>query len=190
VKHGRLSPELRAIVRKEAAGSGVREQYSVLRSGVPDHVPVAVLHIGAEQTAVVAGSGSRPEMLMLEIGSRKTAADFFRHEPPTPGEMENAIAAVEDEVTRARAMIPPGSMLFTTDAAIREITLVAGVADGPELRLSIAAMEQTFERLAAIALRRPAGWEGIPAGHAFAATLLILREFMHHLQFPSITVKI
>jgi len=50
-------------------------------------------------------------------------------------------------------------------------------------------LERTFNRLTAVSLGRPASREGIPAGVAFAATLLILRKFMHHLQFSSITVK-
>ena len=50
-------------------------------------------------------------------------------------------------------------------------------------------MEQTFERLIALALGRPALREGIPTSAEFAATLLIMREFMHHMQFASITVK-
>jgi hypothetical protein len=31
---------------------------------------------------------------------------------------------------------------------------------------------------------------GLPAGRTFAATLLILREFMHHLGFDSIVIEI
>ena len=43
-----------------------------------------VLHIGEEQTAVAAGSSAEPDVVMvLAIGSQKTAADFFRHTPPT-----------------------------------------------------------------------------------------------------------
>jgi len=50
-------------------------------------------------------------------------------------------------------------------------------------------MEKTFDRLASVSLGRPAAHEGLPDSTAFAATLLILREFMHHLKFASLTVK-
>ncbi|MYM95524.1 hypothetical protein [Duganella vulcania] len=40
--------------------------------------------------------------------------------------------------------------------------------------------------LAAVIQGKPAAHEGIPDDNAFAATLLILREFMHHLGFSSI----
>jgi hypothetical protein len=42
--------------------------------------------------------------------------------------------------------------------------------------------------LASLVLGRPASSAGIPTNPAFAATLLILREFMHHLQFDSIRI--
>jgi exopolyphosphatase/pppGpp-phosphohydrolase len=169
--------------------AGIRLRYSATRSGVADGVPATVLHIGAEQTAVASGSGIEPAAtIVLAIGSRKTAADYFKHDPPTPVEMENAIAAVEDEVSRARRMIAGDSALFTADAAVREIAHIAGVTGRTEMILTRDAMDQTFERMARATLGRPASREGIPAGATFVATLLILREFMHHLQFLSITV--
>lgn len=170
--------------------TGIRRRYRALRSGVSQGTPTTVLHIGANQTTIATGAGEEPAAtLQLAIGAEKTAADFFKHHPPTPAELENAIMAVEDEVTRARALIANESILVTTDAAIREIALIAGVPDQAELILSLDVMERTFERLAQVTLGRPASSEGIPASAAFAATLLILREFMHHLQFSSITVK-
>jgi NADP-dependent 3-hydroxy acid dehydrogenase YdfG len=53
--------------------------------------------------------------------------------------------------------------------------------------LSTEAMERVFDRLAAVVTGSSAARQGIPAGREFAATLLILREFMHHLRFTSIT---
>lgn len=168
----------------------IRRRYSATRAGVPKGTPTTLLHIGTEQTGLATGSDIEPQTLrVLWIGSRKTAKEYFKHLPPTPGEMENAIAAVEDEVARARTVIPAGSALYTTDAAIREIALISGIPAGAELILGRDAMERTFGRLAAVMPGRPASQEGLPAGAAFAATLLILREVMHHLQFSAITVK-
>jgi exopolyphosphatase/pppGpp-phosphohydrolase len=149
---------------------------------------MTVLHIGAKQTVLATGTDRDPAVLLaLAVGSAKTAADHFRHGPPAPIEMENAIMVVEDEVTRARDQVA-GSELFTMDAAIREIALIAGVADAAEMALSREAVEQTFDRFSGVVLGRPAASEGLPTGGAFAATLLILRELMHHLKFSAITV--
>ena len=54
------------------------------------------------------------------------------------------------------------------------------------MALSREAVEGTFERLAQAASGRPLSSCGIPADPEFAARLLILREFMHHLQFDEI----
>lgn len=171
--------------------TAMRLRYAKIISRLPSGVAITVLHIGEEQTIVASGSGMEPAaILALAIGSRKTAAAHFKREPPAPVEMENAIVTVEDEVARARPLIADGSRLYTADAAIREIARLAGVADGAEQTLSLDAMERTFERLAAVTLGKPASHEGIPTSPAFAVTLLILREFMHHLRFSSITVKV
>jgi len=168
----------------------IRLVYSGMRSDAPSGVPITVLHIGEEQTAVASGTGvEAATILTLEIGSRKTAADHFKHDPPTALEMENAIQTVEDELARARTIIAGGSTLFATDAAIREIARLAGVAEGAVQTLSLDAVERTFERLAAVTLGMPASQEGMPSSAAFAATLLIVREFMHHLRFMSIIVR-
>ena len=56
------------------------------------------------------------------------------------------------------------------------------------MTLGLEVMERTLGRLA-VALGRPEAREGLPGSAAFAATLPILREVMHHLQFSSIRVK-
>jgi len=150
---------------------------------------MTLLHIDAENTVVTVRRPSDPSAtLALALGSQKTARDHFKHTPPSPLEVENAIVAVEDEVTRAKAMIPPGSGLFTADANVREIARHSGVVDAASMRLSVEAVERTFDRFAAVSLGRPATHEGLPDNAGFAATLLILREFMHHLQFAQITI--
>jgi hypothetical protein len=53
---------------------------------------------------------------------------------------------------------------------------------------SIDAVERQFDLLTALTQGRPATSAGIPTDIGFAATLLILREFMHHLQFSAITI--
>lgn len=168
----------------------IRRRYGAIRLGSSEGAAITVLHIGQEQTAVATGVGLEPDaVIVLAIGSTKTADDFFQHTPPTPGELETAIMVVEDEVTRARSMAAGNSTLLTADTAIREIAQIAGVTDGSELILSLEAVEGLFDLLAALSLGRPASSAGIPADPAFAATLLILREFMHHLKFMSISIR-
>ncbi len=103
--------------------------------------------------------------------------------------MENAIMQVEDELFRIRHSILEGSTLSTTDASVRTIARIAGVPEQPNLALTRDLVEQAFNRLAAIVQGRPVSQDSIPTTAEFSATLLILREFMHHLNFASIDVR-
>lgn len=68
------------------------QHYRAVRQGLPAGTPITMLHIGEQETVVATGAGAEPEkVLLLAIGSQRTAADFFLHTPPTPGEIENAI---------------------------------------------------------------------------------------------------
>lgn len=163
--------------------------FTAARTQIAGPGTLVLLHIDAEQTGVAVGQADVPEAwLALTIGAERTARDHFRHIPPSPLELENAIVTVEDEVTRARSLVPAGATLVSTDTAIREIALLSGVTDGGNLHLSLDAMERSFERLVQLSLGRPASSDNLPSNNSFAATLLILREFMHHLQFDAITV--
>ncbi|MEG3132802.1 hypothetical protein SC206_04360 [Rouxiella sp. T17] len=143
------------------------------------------LHIGREETQVTIDG----ELQCLTLGSELTSVGYFRHQPPTPEEMETAIMVVEDEVVRLRHNIMPRASLYSEDNEIRAIARLSGIAEDEAMHLSLDAVERTFDRLALVINGRPASFEGIPDGNDFAATLLILREFMHHLQFDEIVVK-
>lgn len=164
-----------------------------MSSGTSPATSRTVLHIGAEQTTALSHRDTAMAVtsvpLVMSIGTRKTAQQFFRHTPPTPYELESAIATVEDEVMRIRSQIVPGSRLVTSDAAIREIARLAGLAPAAQIELPLDAMEQVFQRLTALSLGRPVSQDVMPVDAAFAAALLILREFMQHLHFASVTVQ-
>jgi exopolyphosphatase/pppGpp-phosphohydrolase len=167
----------------------VLARYRALRALVPKAKPMVLLNIGADHTALAVGHElGPPATLVLAIGSQKTAREFFKHAPPSPLEIEDAIQTVEDEVIRARALLPTESVLVTSDVGIREIALHSGVADAALMRLPLESMERTFDRFASVSSGRPAVQEGLPATASFAATLLILREFMHHMRFSEIAI--
>lgn len=163
--------------------------YRMARAAAPEATRIAVLRLGPDRTGVAVGSAAEPDAtVVLGIGSRVTAQDHFRHSPPAPAELEAAIDVVEDAVMGAMKVLGGDAELYTGDASIRAIALAAGQGAGATIVLSVAQVEATFERLAAVSLGRPAAREGLPEGTAFAATLLIVRELMHHLGFPRITI--
>jgi exopolyphosphatase/pppGpp-phosphohydrolase len=165
----------------------LRRLYLAASRSVQPDVPVTALHIGEMETAVVTGAGAEPrKALMLAIGSKKTAKEFFLHSPPAPAEMEKAIMQVEDEIARAREMTAGYPLLFTRDKHIREIAVIAGHSEAVR-RLSVEDVERVFSLLASSSLGRPSSIAGIPDSPGFAASILILREFMHHLGFTSVS---
>lgn len=152
----------------------------------PDTV-LPVLHLGAQQTLVLASAIADAKGLSLAIGSSRTAAQCFHHSPPTPGELEAAIMVVEDELSR----VP--------DLAANQATVVVPLSflealgrdvEGPANLLSLDQVERLFDLLAALSMGRPAVSSGIPTDPAFAATLLILRESMHHLKFEAVRFEV
>jgi exopolyphosphatase/pppGpp-phosphohydrolase len=161
----------------------------LLQAGASGQMPIAILHIGAERSAIAAGIGAAPQKLWtFALGVRKIAANYFRHQPPTAGELEQAIMMVEDAIAPLRDKIPVGAKLFTADPALSDIARAVGISDAPSVNLTLDAVEMTFQRLAAVVHGRSASREGLPENNDFAATLLILRECLHHLGFSSITL--
>ena len=150
---------------------------------------IVILHIGTEQSGVAVGLGPVADLVkLLPMGSECTAREYFKTTPPTPLAVEHAIQLVEDVVMPLRSVIPSEARLFSADAALREIALLAGAGSEEPSRLKLDAMERLFSRLSAVVEGSPALHQGLPESNTFAATLLILREFMHHLQFAQIEV--
>lgn len=156
----------------------------------PDRDALLELHIGDDHSTLTQGVGSSAATLPISLGWRSVTATHFKrqNDSPTAMELEAAIMAVEDALAPARSRIAPTSTLITHDATIRGIANAAGVSGEGELRLSRDAVEQMFHRLAATAMGRPASADRLPPGAQFAATLLILREFMHHMDFSEIRI--
>lgn len=168
----------------------VRLSYASVRRHEPPATPVVLLHIGEDRTCVASGTGTAPEqVLMLEIGAIRTAVDFFKHNPPSPLEIENAIMVVEDEVTRARALAVGHATLYSTDELVYRIAKMAGCADELPITLAIEQVETLFDQLTARSEGRPSTQVDLPDDPKFSATLLILREFMHHPKFDEIKLR-
>lgn len=138
-----------------------------------------LLHIGDEHLVVLSGRGDKPEIVrQLDLGAARVARDFFRHDLPTSQEIERAIDFTEDEIMRLGKPAEDGTTLWVTGLDMRAWAAIPGRT------VPIETVEQWFQRLAAASLGQPGS---IPAGREAAATLLILREFMHHLSYPAIT---
>jgi exopolyphosphatase/pppGpp-phosphohydrolase len=177
-----------ADVRADSSGEAdIRRGYTAVRAMTRG--PIAVLCIGDTTTRVACGDGDIPaSVTTVAIGSRKMARAGVGRMPPTPGELEDAIMAVEDALAPLRAVIDVGATLWTSDRRVHAIARLAGVGGHVPMTLSREATEQTFERLAAASLGRPLSAVALPADADLAAALVIVREFLHHMAFTAITL--
>lgn len=110
----------------------------------------------------------------LELGPARIVRDFFHHDPPTPHEIERAIDFTEDQIMRMGPRREEGAALRSLSSSLQPWAAVSGPT------LTIERVEQWFDRLAAAAQGQVSALEGLPRGREAAATLLVLREFMHH----------
>jgi exopolyphosphatase/pppGpp-phosphohydrolase len=158
--------------------------------------PCAVLHLGEQETLITLcthGLNALEPPLSLDLGTARTAQAFFRADVPTPLELETAIASVEDTVYVAHRQYGPWAhaaqgrvQWWSTDAALVELALLAGLPPSSRMVLTLETMEALFQRLTYVAQGRPAASEGLPERASFAAALLLLRELMHHMPFHTL----
>ncbi len=145
----------------------------------PDHRGATRLRLEGERTTLAVGTG--PEVV-LALGVRGIADACFRHDPPTPFEIEQAIDVVEDALMAAPLRHAARGELLINDPLLHSLPGLQ--ADGA--RLARDEVEAIFQRLASASLGNPGALAGLPPGRDAAAALLILRECMHHLGYDAV----
>lgn len=145
---------------------------------------IARLELGNDATTV---HGNAEDGLPLQVapGVERLVREQLSRTPMSLA-MENAIAAIEDELARVPLRVR-GMLLASNDPRLREIAAAAGVGAAPGI--SREAVEQVFARLPALAIGRTGIVEGLPDDPAFDAAVLIVRELMHHLDIPTIQLR-
>lgn len=146
---------------------------------------IATLHMENAHTTLTTGR----EQVLIGLGAAELARAHFKRWPPTPLEMENAISAVEDALAAARSQLPATPLeLETTDPGIRAIAASGGLQGEPPLALDRDTIERVFNHLVDIAEGLPSS-PPAPRPLEWAATLVILREMMHHWAIDSVSVQ-
>lgn len=139
------------------------------------------LHFGDEELVVREQTGDQPDTeRLLGLGTARIARDFFRHDPPTAQEIEHTIDVAEDSIMQLGRPAGVPAPLLSTSPALRPWAALCGPT------MTIELVEQWFQRLASASLGQPAAMQGLPCGRKAAATLLLLREFLHHRGHASI----
>lgn len=126
--------------------------------------------------------------ISIPVGYQFISERFFKHTPPTPDDIEFAINYIEDEIERIVPKIPQDVVLYNANSFIQHIAFLCGVETGAVMILMRDQLEYLFGQYAEISMGRPARDLETEATPLFYAQLLIFREFMHHMKFPSLKI--
>ena len=170
--------------------TAIRATYARASQNLPGTGAIVVLKLGDDSSDLAFGTGAQPEQLVsLPLGLGVLADRYFPAGHLSELLIEHAIAEVEDIMMPWHGKLPSAATLFTDDAAVAELLRWAGMPEDPDSwRLTTEAVEQLFNRWAALAQGRPASQDPLPTTGRFSATLLVLREWLHHLGFDGITL--
>lgn len=145
------------------------------------------IHLGAHETTVAPNGGDdERRILTLGIGTHRTADDFLARTPTSPAALERAIAAIEDAVERARPLAAGRRVVLTGDAVFADVARRAGAGNGP---LTLEAVEQRYQEIANAAMGAAAPGQAAQWDRRQTATVVILRELMHHLGLAEAAVE-
>ncbi|MGE6235258.1 hypothetical protein [Aeromonas media] len=134
-----------------------------------------LLSLGDSQSRVqITGADGVSQTFSLALGLNAMTPGPFRRDPPTPLELEQAIMVVEDALMSLAAHIQPHPLIQLHSP----VPLAGGLGSHELNRESI---ERLFGQLVAMVEGDPLAAAQLPRDRRFAATLLILREWMHHL---------
>lgn len=177
-----------------AAVSGwpeILDDYANARVAAQPGGLVTVLYIGSEYCWVAHGNDRDASLLArLEIGAGRVARERFKRNPPSLAELEEAIEVIENQVMPLAKQLATGSELFTSNESIASMLQTGADEPKAAATFSLDAVEGIFGRLVAISAGRPRIQASLPSDNATMATVLILREFLHHLQFERISIQI
>lgn len=129
----------------------------------------------------ITGADGTSHTFSLALGLDALTPGSFRRDPPTPLELEQAIMVVEDVLMPLAAHVPPHPLV-----ELHSPVPLAEALGSHEL--SRESIERLFGQLVAMVEGDPLASAQLPRDRRIAAALLILREWMHHLDAGSVVL--
>ena len=127
-------------------------------------------------------SGGTTVEVVITVGARDLAEALFRHDPPAPHEIEQAIDRVEDALAATGLRQAVRGDLLTREPQLHALLGLTVAED----RVTRDEVEARFQRMALASLGHPGLRDGLPADRIAAAALLILRECMHQMGYEGV----
>ncbi len=128
---------------------------------------------------------SLQKSISLNFGYEVVTSKFFKNHIPTEAETEYAIYFIEDHLMSNKELINQQETLVSESKALADVLAKNGLQKGKHSRRTI---EDLFNNYARIVMGTPSTLMDIEITKEDFATLLILREIMHHLNFESISI--
>lgn len=153
--------------------------------------PVTELEMLGETSKVRRRVGAQTVLSReFPLGVDSLVRNSLRHEPPWPIEIEHAIELTEDAVMPLANHFADSTelLLYGSGGLLMARNLNAGGM--AQTLLTLDEVETLFNRLVSVSEGRPTSQETLPTDARFLAAMLIVREFMHHLHFPRVTLQL
>ncbi|WP_093144202.1 hypothetical protein [Pseudoxanthomonas sp. GM95] len=164
--------------------------YETARTSAAPGELLVLMRINDESTELVHGTGLHPAVtLALQVGAVRVVREQFNGRFPGLLQLENAIATVEDEVTKP--WLPPGQAreLVLFDAGLHDNVAIERAHHDAPIAMALDEVERWFNRLVAVVAGSPPSQQGVPDDPEFAARLLIVREALHHLKISGLRLE-
>lgn len=157
----------------------------------PSSIPITVLYLSSQTSQVLRREGAQiPKKVEFALGVDVLAAKSFRYAPPRPIEIEHAIELTEEVVMPlAKQFAGGGHLQLQGLGAVLIASCLSAVDASEQLLLNMDEVEAIFNRLVLVSEGRPSTQETLPTDVRFFASMLILREFMHHLRFNQVAIQ-
>lgn len=117
------------------------------------------------------------KQLIIDIGYQPVINNYFKQTFPTPYTTEIAIIVIENTIEQIKPIWQPINKIVTSN---KQIKYIASYFNSTQY-LTIEQVELLFNRVADVIGGSPKREREFPDSIEFIATLLILREVLHHL---------
>lgn len=172
---------------------------ATLGAAVQPHQAIAMFDVGDRTCYLLISEGNQghpaPVIHYMHLGLHLLTQRTFKKSMPTATQMETAIMVVEDAVMPLARLVPPHSVLATRDPLLLRIardaagdatlgTTPLGEGEAPP-SVSRDAIEALFNEVVNQITGASRSYRtDIPQEPRWIAALVLLREVLHHWQFP------
>ncbi len=167
-------------------------------SGIGNLSKATVIDIGGGSTEITVGNEREIfSSVSLDVGSVRITERFFKHDPPTPLELENAIAFTEDEIAQAARFDFKGSTLVGVAGTATSLAVLAQGLKSFSIRavtnysVGKETVSHLFRTLQVMSSREILALSSVMEGRSdvITAGAMIAREIMEHFGFERMIVS-